>query len=191
MARSTEDSPMKMASRKKLSALLVCLAFLAAPLANSCQPADSKQHTFEVRLADEELSLELKEGKTFVLPQLRVYDKQGRQVGDFGTDFDEDTFPKKLESILKSPSPTGADKTLAMEIKRVADSAGKPLAQLPTADFTIVEYWAEWCEPCKMQKEELGHILAAHQDLAVNVLHVEADPLKLHSSQTIIEKNTE
>jgi len=50
---------------------------------------------------------------------------------------------------------------------------------LPSADFTIVEYWAEWCQPCHTQSEQLKKVIASQPGLSINVLHAEADPMKL------------
>jgi thiol-disulfide isomerase/thioredoxin len=65
---------------------------------------------------------------------------------------------------------------------KVIGADGKPLPDFPEFQFAIVEYWAEWCEPCKSQPALLRRILAAHKDLAANVFHVEADPMKIMRS---------
>jgi thiol-disulfide isomerase/thioredoxin len=59
------------------------------------------------------------------------------------------------------------------------------LTDIPVADFTIVEYWAGWCEPCKMEAKELADVLAAHPDVAINVLHTEADPQKVLGAKIV------
>jgi thiol-disulfide isomerase/thioredoxin len=133
----------------------------------------------EVRIAAMELRADLLNTGQFALPQFRIYDRQGRQISDFGSGYSPETFRDKFEAVLKSAAPTGSDKTLAWEIKRLEGQDGKRLEKVPEAEITVVVYWAEWCEPCHALDKQLKEILAAHKDLSVNVLHVEADPQKV------------
>ena len=60
----------------------------------------------------------------------------------------------------------------------MVEKDGKPPGKFAEADFTVVEYWAEWCKPCHMQAKFLNEVIAKHPDLAITILHVEADPQK-------------
>jgi hypothetical protein len=106
------------------STLIFLMFLLVAPLAKAASPTDLKHQTFEVKLTDKELEAELTASDAWGLPQLRVYDKQGRQVGAFKDGFDVDTFAKKLDAILRNPSPTGALRTLDSELKHLTDKDG-------------------------------------------------------------------
>ncbi len=115
----------------------------------------SKQHFIEGSLKRTELEALVTKKKTFSLPQFRVYDRQGRQVADFGSGFD-DTFSGQLNKIFKSPTPTKSETTLHDELVKVIGPDEKPLPDFPEFQFAIVEYWAEWCEPCKAQAGALA-----------------------------------
>ena len=156
--------------------LVVVAASLFILIACSAQEV-SKQHFIEGSLKKAELDALVTKSKRFSLPQFRVYDRQGRQIADFGDGF-ADNFPAQLDKVFKSPKPTKSETTLHDELVKVVGADRKPLPDFPEFQFAIVEYWASWCEPCKAQAEALRKVLAAHKDLAVNVFHVEADPMK-------------
>ena len=154
--------------------LLVCLV---AP-----QNAAPPQSNFlEVKVENKALLEMLHDGKKFSLPQLRVYNQKGFQVADFGSG-EDDSFPETLTKVLQSP-PKENSKTLESETRILVEKDGKPLQALPTADFTIVEYWADWCQPCRAQSEQVKKVIASQPGLSINVLHVEADPMKLPELQ--------
>ena len=150
--------------------LLTCLI---AP--QNTTPA--KSHFLEVKVENKAL-LEMVTGeKKFSLPQLRVYNQKGFQVADFGSG-EDDNFPETLTKVLESP-PKENSKTLQSETSILVEKDGKPLKDLPDADFTIVEYWAGWCQPCRAQSAQIKKVIASQPGLSVNVLHAEADPMKL------------
>lgn len=149
------------------------LACLVAPQ-NTTPP---QSHFLEVKVENKALLEMLQGGKKFSLPQLRVYNQKGFQVADFGSG-EDDTFPATLTKVLQSP-PKENSTTLESETRILVEKDGKPLQTLPSADFTIVEYWADWCEPCHTQAEQLKKVVASQSGLSINVLHVEADPMKL------------
>jgi thiol-disulfide isomerase/thioredoxin len=117
------------------------------------------------------------EGRTlddFPLPQLRVYDKQGRRVLE-RLGYYAPTFSSFLTRTLSGGSPADASHLLAHEIDLVHGPDGKPLSALPEADYTIVDYWASWCLPCRAQDRDLLKVLAARPGVRVNLVKVEAD----------------
>src|SRR5947209_14843574 len=110
------------------------LAFLISP--QNTPPAQSR--FLEVKVGNKAL-LEMISGTELVLPQLRVYDRKGFQVAELD---DGPSFPATLTKVLQSP-PKALGKTLQSETKILVDKTGKPLKDLPYADFTIVEHRAE------------------------------------------------
>lgn len=117
------------------------------------------------------------EGRTlddFPLPQLRVYDKQGRRVLE-RLGYYAPTFASFLTRTLSGGSPADASRLLAHELDLVQGPDGKPLSALPEADYTIVDYWATWCLPCRAQDRDLLKVLGAKPDVRVNLVKVEAD----------------
>jgi hypothetical protein len=160
--------------------MLQFLLVLLLPLAvtQNSNPAPARHELRELKLDDRAL-FELLHGKTFELPQLRVYDQQGRQVADFGGGFAPDTFRAQLEEVLRSPSPKTGAESLEDEAKEIVEKDGTPLVKSASPDFTIVEYWADWCKPCHMQAKLLNEVVAGQPDLAITIFHVEADPQKI------------
>lgn len=43
-------------------------------------------------------------------------------------------------------------------------------------DFVIVDFWAEWCEPCKHFDEVYARVAAQHPDIVFGRLDVDAHP---------------
>jgi len=140
----------------------------AAEGAGPAWPANAK--VIDARVA----KLVFPEGQQeFPLPQLRIYDRQGRRVLE-RLGFHAPTFNTFVTRALdggNSPSPH----LLANELALVLAPDGKPLATLPDADYTIVDYWAAWCAPCHAQDRELLKVLSARPKTRVNLLRVEAD----------------
>lgn len=144
----------------------------------SSTPAPAPHQILELKVDDAAL-FKLIHGNIFELPQLRIYDRQGRQVADFGGGFDPDRFRGQLEKILRFPSPKGGKKSLQDEMQSIVEKDGKQPEKITNTDFTLVEYWAEWCKPCDLQAKYIHEVIEKHPDLAITVLHVEADPQKI------------
>ncbi|HEX9943453.1 MAG TPA: thioredoxin domain-containing protein [Thermoanaerobaculia bacterium] len=166
-----------MLARARPSVLLSLLVVLLAGAAMAAGPAWSKN----VRLFEAQLGkVEVPKGGgsiNFQLPQLRVYDAKGARVLDI-TGYSA-AFSATLTSVLKGNGRADAARPLARELDRIRTAGGKPLAPLPKADFTIVEYWADWCVPCHAQARDMAMVLAALSDVEVNLLHVNADLNKI------------
>ena len=162
-----------------LQLLFVLLLPLTIPQNSTPAPAPAPHEIRELKVDDAAL-FKLINGNVFELPQLRIYDRQGRQVADFGGGFAPDRFRGQLEKVLLSPSPKEGKKSLENVLQSIVDKNGKPTEKPANADFTLVEYWAEWCKPCHLQAKYMNEIIEKHPDLAITVLHVEADPEKIN-----------
>ncbi|HEY2394177.1 MAG TPA: thioredoxin domain-containing protein [Candidatus Angelobacter sp.] len=161
----------------RLLFVFVTFVLMAFAAAQAPTPATSKHQFIEAKLKDKEL-LRMATGKEFAIPQLRVYDKDGQQVADF-SNYDEDTFKEDIDKVFRSPKPGSGKGTLKAELEIITDIKNKKLKDIAPADFTLVEYWSDWCEPCKELAALLQESLDAHKDLSINILHVEADPTKI------------
>jgi thiol-disulfide isomerase/thioredoxin len=62
---------------------------------------------------------------------------------------------------------------------------GKPVprSEIPSADFYVVDYWAEWCGPCRMLARDLQSFMAKHEDTSFVWLQIESDPEKMKKSR--------
>jgi thiol-disulfide isomerase/thioredoxin len=149
----------------------------AAPAGEPAWPANTK--VIEAKIA--KIVFPQREGD-FPLPQLRIYDRQGRQVNE-RLGYYAPTFAAFVGRSLDGGSPAIEARPLADELDRVVAPDGKPLAALPEADYTIVDYWATWCAPCRAQTRDLVTLLNARPKVRVNLLHVEADTSKMTPSE--------
>lgn len=110
----------------------------------------------------------------FPVPQLRVYDKDGRRVLE-RLGYYAPTFSAFLTRALSGGSPADPTHLLAHELDLVVTPEGQSIPSVPEADYTIVDYWASWCAPCRAQDQDLIKVLASKPDLRINLVRVEAD----------------
>jgi thiol-disulfide isomerase/thioredoxin len=159
-----------------LSLLLVSTLTVAATAAGGQAPPSpgwpANVKVFEAQVA----KVEVPRGShsvNFQLPQLRMYDAKGQRVLNL-TGY-SGAFSRMLASVLEGQGEPQASAILASELDRVRTPDHKPLDRLPKADFTIVEYWADWCAPCHAQARDMATVLTEHPKIRVNLLHVDAD----------------
>src|SRR6476646_6567535 len=90
----------------KMKSILLALATL--PLISlafaQTTPNTPNHQIIEAKVKDKEL-LKMVRGKELAIPQLRIYDQQGRQVADFSNGFEPETFKEDLDKVLQSPKP--------------------------------------------------------------------------------------
>lgn len=110
----------------------------------------------------------------FPIPQLRVYDRQGRRVLE-RLGYYAPTFSSFLTRALSGETAADPNRLLGHELDLVQAPDGKLISALPEADYTIVDYWASWCLPCRAQDRDLVKVLTAKSGLRINLLKVEAD----------------
>ncbi len=140
-----------------------------------CAAADGgAQRTVEAQLTPEAMFAEMKK-EMFVLPQLRIYDDAGRRIFDLA-DSDPDTGERRIREALAAPRADGSTDALRDEWRRVGL---EPPADRRAGELTIVELWAEWCQPCVSLHERVKKILADTAVPPITLLHVNANPEKI------------
>lgn len=156
---------------RALGAVLL-LGLLASPAAR----AASKPPAWpaNVRLIEARLGAEAYASFSVELPQFRLYDSQGWRLANTAG-YEGGRFARLLDSLL-SGKGTPDGHLLADDLPRFQAPDGKRLAEVPAADFTIVEYWADWCQPCHKQTADLVRMLGKYPKLKVNVVYVDSSP---------------
>lgn len=141
------------------------------------RPVAVGHQVFTARLSDRALASYSKAGY-FSNAGWRIYDRQGRQLSDFGSS-EERAFRAALNTVLRSPEVVESGTTLSWEISKLVDQSGRPLRDLPEADFTIVKYWAPSCATCQIQdaraEKALKDVLLSYTNVTVVIVNVDAD----------------
>lgn len=117
--------------------------------------------------------------RKYSLPELRIYDARHQLIfRNYGTD------AGKVAAIVSAA--ISADRPTA------GPSFSETFGELETSDHrpaidslsehkpvTIVDYWAEWCIPCKAQEKELLAWAATQSADEVQIVHAETDITKI------------
>ena len=158
---------------------LVVLAAAKAPLAYADDNVGAKIDVIELRQSDESLRATYAKGKRMLLPRLLLLNAQGRallvEVGARGG------VGERLAAALAKQKPLDTPISLDLALTEVVNSDGKPVvaADLPKADGYVVDYWAQWCAPCRELARDVESQLKRWQGKHVVWLKIESDPEKL------------
>lgn len=113
------------------------------------------------------------------LPELRIYDRQGQLI------FHANGKPRgKTDAVLNqaisSKTPI-AGPTFEQTLADLETADHRPAStQVPKGKgITIVDYWADWCVPCKVLEKELLAWAAQQPPGSVRIVRAEADLTKL------------
>lgn len=163
------------------AALAVLLTMGAYPIRVHAGDSGALVDVVELRQTQESLSdtYQHNKNKRMSLPRLVMLDGQGRAVlGEAGY---RDGLGYRLERALKQDKPLSAPITLEMVLAETEDAQGKPVAteSLPKADAYVVDYWAEWCAPCRMISRDLEKFFPRWNGVHVVWIKVDSDPSKL------------
>lgn len=160
-------------------ALLLLSGAAATMPARAGDDAGAKIDVVELRQSNEALRETYAKGKRMVLPRLLLLDGQGQPLlvetgmnGGIG---------RRLAKALDKGEPLKTPITLDLILGETVNAEGTPVtfADLPKADGYIVDYWAEWCAPCRELARDVEGQLKRWQGKHVVWLKVESDPQKL------------
>lgn len=133
----------------------------------------------EFRQSDDALRATYAKDKTMNLPRLLLLDARGRplllEVGM------RNGVGRRLAKALENGKPLASPATLDRVLSEVVDAGGKPvaMADLPRADGYVVDYWAQWCAPCRVLARDIEGQLKRWDDKHVVWIKIESDPEKL------------
>ena len=157
--------------------VLIAAALAFAALVPALALADPR--IVELRHSDTVLRETYAKGKRMNLPRLLLLDGQGRPLLiEVGL---SDGVGRRLAKALDADKPLETPITMELVLSEVVDTNGKPVApaDLPKADGYVVDYWADWCSPCRMLAREIQSQLGRWKDKNVVWLKIESDPAKL------------
>jgi len=108
------------------------------------------------------------------VPRILLFDTEGQEIFAI-TGYDATSFPAQIETAMKEGKRKDGD--LAQELAAVYVGEGVPFGpdDLAAAEFTFVEYWADWCAPCKKQLQDVQDLARQHPDTQLNLIKVELD----------------
>jgi thiol-disulfide isomerase/thioredoxin len=89
-----------------------------------------------------------------------------------------------MSEALKHDKPIAVQITLDAILAEVESADGKASAveSLPKADAYVVDYWAQWCAPCRMLARDLDGILKRWDGVHTVWLKIESDPERIAKS---------
>ena len=158
------------------SGLLVVLSVLNAlpVLAGTGAQVD----IVDVRQSRQSLRETYAKGRRMGIPRMVMLDGKGRLIyGDQGLRND---LVRRMHEAYRRDKPIDAPISLAAVLAEVETSDGRPMSMdtLPQADLYVVDYWASWCEPCRIMSRIIDGTLR-HWDGVHSVwIKVESDPEK-------------
>lgn len=158
---------------------LVFISIVGVAVAPAAATTDARVDVIELQQTPQALSATYAKGKRIGLPRLIVLDEQGRPI--YGGPGYRDDLPQRLREAYRKDKPLKAPITLAgiLAETQKADGSHLSVADLPAADIYLADYWAQWCEPCKIMTAVLGGMLK-HWDGVHSVwLKIESDPEKI------------
>lgn len=107
------------------------------------------------------------------LPQLYVFNESGQELLEHTGGYDNPA--RAFSRVFLHPIVAG-NHTLTQQMHSIVPvdtRSGTALAS--RVQFTVVEYWAPWCEYCFEERDQLLMFFRAHPTISVNWITVDAD----------------
>ncbi len=110
----------------------------------------------------------------FVLPQLYIYDPQGQEI------VSHTGVQKNLNAVLDQafyhhPKAVPGNNPLGALLDGAVPVHSSDTAPYEPDRYTLVEYWATWCESCFVERDTLMAYVRKHPHLHLDWITVDAD----------------
>jgi len=165
--------------KRRLVAMLLAAVGVGGAGAVPAAAATAAIEVVELHQSGDALRATYAKDKTMNLPRLLLLDAKGQplliEVGM------RDGIGRRLAKALESGKPLPSAATLERVLSEVVDAGGKPVtaADLPRADGYVVDYWAQWCAPCRLLARDIEGQIKRWDGKHVVWIKIESDPEKL------------
>jgi len=143
--------------------------------------ADPKpdQSEYHAKLKDQVLYVMLSQPETYVLPHLYIFDGGGMAI------YHKVGYDRRLGRLIDPAIKAGRSESVPQPFPLDTflgwvdfDAGSNDLQKLQSQQgvMTIVEFWAAWCEACRLERHAVAAYLSDHPELNVRWLNVDADP---------------
>lgn len=114
--------------------------------------------------------------ENFELPEIEVFNSKGNLI--FYKKSLSKSFREELEVAIKSSIE--GHQAISQSLEGLTDQSNHPFNLAGrTFDIAIVEYWAEWCVPCREQQKIIESYIRQNNKINILWLKVEKDPTKI------------
>lgn len=140
-----------------------------------------RNEVVDLRQSDDSLRATYAVGKRMNLPRLLLFDGRGLPLlVEVGV---RNGVGRRMANALDNDVPMQTPITLDFALGEVVSADGNPVSaqDLPKANAYVVDYWAEWCGPCRMLARDIQGQLHRWEKDGTHVvwLKIESDPEKL------------
>ncbi|MCF6219757.1 MAG: thioredoxin domain-containing protein [Robiginitomaculum sp.] len=143
---------------------------------------DQLKNGFEVIKVSGVATGEVRLGGSPTVPWLTIYNKDLKPI------YHAVGFNSRSDELWKLVIDQNKPTNFAPKLYEIQPYTGVKAIALPEADFTFVEYFADWCTNCKLVQGAMADFIAAHPKLKITHVQIEADTAKMqkkkYTSQT-------
>ncbi|MCF6275656.1 MAG: thioredoxin domain-containing protein [Robiginitomaculum sp.] len=120
---------------------------------------------------------EVRLGGSPTVPWLTIYNKDLKPI------YHAVGFNSRSDALWQLVIDQNKPTAFAPKLYEIEPYTGVRAADFPEADFTFVEYFADWCTNCKLVQGAMADFIAAHPKLKITHVQIEADTAKMQKKK--------